>query len=143
MPVTPTATPPVARRRSATTETIDITVRPLYGESRVITVPANTPVSTLLEEGGYPSTAEVRLIADGTASVLTADSILENGDVIQLVSGKKITNGDDVTPPAEAETTEDEEKEADATPTPPTLEGEGTEAEANGAATTPEVPSEV
>lgn len=87
------ATTPRRNRRTATENTISITVRPLFAEERVITVPENATVEQLLTAGGYSENSEVRVMDGGHSEVLTPESILEDGDVLQIVSDKKITNG--------------------------------------------------
>lgn len=88
------STPPVARRRAAeTVNTITVTVRPVWGEQRTMAVPQDSTVEALLSQCGYPATTEVRLISQGETSILTTDSVLEDGDVLQVVSQKKVVNG--------------------------------------------------
>lgn len=89
-----TTTTPVATRRSARTEvqTISVTLRPLFGTEETLSVPADTTVGDLLTNRGMNPSSEVRLIEGSGSQILNTDSILEDGDVIQILSGKKITN---------------------------------------------------
>lgn len=95
-------TPAVAAaptRRSANaaaspTNTISITLRPLFGDVKTVVVPRDCTVETLLAQSGFSASAEVRAIgANGNVEQLTPDAILEDGDTVSIVSAKKITNG--------------------------------------------------
>lgn len=78
---------------TAATETITINVRPLFGEVRTLTVPKDATVAELLSGGGYSDNAEVRQITEEGTTTLVPGTVLEDGDTVQIVSAKKITNG--------------------------------------------------
>lgn len=86
---------PVARRRvaEATPDTITISLRAVWGEQKSLVVPVDSTVEELLAQQGLSATTEVRLISGRTVTNLSNDSILEDGDILQVISQKKVTNG--------------------------------------------------
>jgi sulfur carrier protein ThiS len=86
---------PAPRRRTASNavQTITVTIRPVWGETKTLSIPVDSTVEDLLNQNGYNASTEVRLISGRSSTVLSNDAILEEGDVIQVVSNKKVANG--------------------------------------------------
>ena len=75
--------------------TIKVKIAPLMGEVREFILAAGVTVGEALDNAGYASNSEVRVTeADGNSQTIADNaSILEDGDVITVVSQKKIEAG--------------------------------------------------
>ncbi len=80
-------------RRTRTQNTITVTVKPTFGRVEQFVLAEDATVADLLEAGGFSANAEVRLIDGEHRDTLETDTILEEGDTVQIVSNKKVANG--------------------------------------------------
>lgn len=58
-------------RRSRTTETMKVSIAPLFGEVKEYTLPVGATCQEALEAGNYDLTAEIRLTGDGVLELDT------------------------------------------------------------------------
>lgn len=82
-----------ATRRTRAENTITVTVKPTFGKVEQYVLAQDATVADLLSEGGFNANAEVRLIDGEHRDAIESDTILEDGDTVQIVSNKKVANG--------------------------------------------------
>lgn len=78
------------RTRRNEVETIKVTIAPLFGEVKTISVEKDATVEDALSAGGFSAGVEVRL---NGGSTIESDTILEDGDELAIVSRGKVEGG--------------------------------------------------
>lgn len=77
-------------RRTRQQNTIKVTISPLFGEVKQISLPEDSTVAEALEAAGMATSLEVRINGAGTVST---DTVVEDGDELIVMSDKKVEAG--------------------------------------------------